>query len=84
MLVPVRERWLKTGIDYWLGGGSERLFKGLEFIRKKPTGTIIFTGFSRHLLHEGLLEAEIIEKSVKALNIDSANILFERPSRNTF
>jgi len=70
--------------DYSLGGGSERLFKGLEFIRKKPEGTIIFTGFSGNLFHEGLSEAEIIEKLIKALNIDSANILFERRSRNTF
>ena len=70
--------------DYSLGGGSERLFKGLEFIRKKPKGTIIFTGFSGNLFHEGLSEAEIIEQLIKALNIDSANILFERRSRNTF
>ena len=70
--------------DYSLGGGSERLFKGLEFIRKKPQGTIIFTGFSGKLFHEGLSEAEIIEKLVKALNVDSTNILFERRSRNTF
>ena len=70
--------------DYSLGGGSERLFKGLEFIRKKPKGTIIFTGFSGNLFHEGLSEAEIIEKLVKALNVDSTNILFERRSRNTF
>ena len=70
--------------DYSLGGGSERLFKGLEFIRKKPQGTIIFTGFSGKLFHEGLSEAEIIEKLIKALNINSANILFERRSRNTF
>ena len=70
--------------DYSLGGGSERLFKGLEFIRKKPQGNIIFTGFSGKLFHEGLSEAEIIEKLVKALNVDSTNILFERRSRNTF
>ena len=70
--------------DYSLGGGSERLFKGLEFIRKKPQGTIIFTGFSGKLFHEGLSEAEIIEKLVKALNVDSTNILFEKRSRNTF
>ena len=70
--------------DYSLGGGSERLFKGLEFIRKKPQGTIIFTGFSGQLFHEGLSEAEIIEKLVKALNVDATNIVFERRSRNTF
>ena len=70
--------------DYSLGGGSERLFKGLEFIRKKPVGTIIFTGFSGNLFQEGLSEAEIIEKLIKALNVDSTNILFERRSRNTF
>ena len=70
--------------DYSLGGGSERLFKGLEFIRKKPEGTIIFTGFSGNLFHEGLSEDEIIEKLIKALNIDSTNIVFERRSRNTF
>ncbi len=70
--------------DYSLGGGSERLFKGLEFIRKKPNGTIIFTGFSGNLFHEGLSEAEITEKLIKALNVDSTNILFERRSRNTF
>jgi len=70
--------------DYTLGGGSERIFKGLEFLEKKPKGKIIFTGFSGKLFHEGLSEAEIIEKLVKALNTDSTNVLFERRSRNTF
>ena len=70
--------------DYTLEEGSERVFKGLEFIRKKPNGTIIFTGFSGNLFHGGLSEAEIIEKLIKALNVNSRNILFERRSRNTF
>ena len=62
--------------DYSLGEGSTRLFKGLEFIRKKPKATIIFTGFSGSLFHEGLSEAEIIERLITALNTVSANILF--------
>ena len=70
--------------DYSLGGGSERLIKGLEFIRKKPHGRVIFTGFSGNLFHEGLSEAEITEKLIKALNVDPTNIIFERRSRNTF
>ena len=70
--------------EYSLGEGSERIIKGLEFIRKKPQGTVIFTGFSGVLIHEGLSEAEIIEKLIKALNVDSANIVFEKRSRNTF
>ncbi|MDC3081503.1 YdcF family protein [Paracoccaceae bacterium] len=70
--------------DYTLGEGSERVLKGLEFIRKKPNGTIIFTGFSENLFHGGLSEAEIIEKLIKALNVNSRNILFEKRSRNTF
>ena len=69
--------------DYTLGEGSERVFKGLEFIKKKPEGIIIFTGFSGNLFHKGLSEAEIIEKLIKALGVDSTNILFERRSRNT-
>ena len=69
--------------DYSLGEGSERVFKGLEFIKKKPNGTIIFTGFSGNLFHQGLSEAEIIEKLINALDIDSTNIIFERRSRNT-
>ena len=32
--------------DYSLGGGSERLFKGFLFIRKKPKGTIFSKEFS--------------------------------------
>ena len=70
--------------DYTLGEGSERIFKGLEFLKQKPEGTIIFTGFSGNLFHEGLSEAEIIEQLVGALNIDSTNVFFERRSRNTF
>ena len=70
--------------EYSLGEGSERIIKGLEFIRKKPQGTVIFTGFSGALIHEGLSEAEIIEKLIKALNVDSTNIVFEKRSRNTF
>ena len=70
--------------DYVLGGGSERVIKGLEFLKQKPEGKIIFTGFSGKLFHEGLSEAEIIEQLIRALNTDSANILFEKRSRNTF
>ncbi|MDC3169610.1 YdcF family protein [Paracoccaceae bacterium] len=70
--------------EYSLGEGSERIIKGLEFVRKKPQGTVIFTGFSEALIHEGLSEAEIIEKLIEALNLDSTNIVFEKRSRNTF
>ena len=70
--------------EYSLGEGSERIIKGLEFIRKKPQGTVIFSGFSGALIHEGFSEAEIIEKLIEALNIDSTNIVFEKLSRNTF
>ena len=70
--------------DISLGSGSERIFKGLQFLQQQPLGTVIFTGFSKSLFHEGLSEAEITEKIIKALNIDSKNILFERRSRNTF
>ena len=70
--------------DYTLGENSERIFKGLEFLKQKPEGKIIFTGFSGKLFHEGLSPAEIIEQLVKALNINSTNVLFERRSRNTF
>ena len=70
--------------DYTLGEGSERIFKGLEFLEQKPQGTVIFTGFSGNLFHEGLSEADIIEQLIRALNVDSTNILFEKRSRNTF
>ena len=70
--------------DYTLGESSERIFKGLQFLKQKPEGTVIFTGFSGNLFHEGLSEAEIIEQLVKALNTDSTNVLFEQRSRNTF
>ena len=70
--------------DYSLGESSERIFKGLEFVRKKPNSTIVFTGFSANIFHGGLSEAEIIEKLIEALNINHTNILFERRSRNTF
>ena len=70
--------------DYNLGEGSERIIKGLEFLKKKPEGKIIFTGFSGKLSHVGLSEAEIIEQLIRALNTDSINFLFERRSRNTF
>ena len=74
----------KARNDHSMGEASERIFKGLEFIRKKPDGRVIFTGFSGDLFHEGLSEDEIIEKLIKALNIDPTNIIFERRSRNTF
>jgi len=70
--------------DYTLGEGSERIIKGLEFLKKKPEGKIIFTGFSGKLSHVGLSEAEIIEQLIRALNTDPTNFLFERRSRNTF
>ena len=70
--------------EYSLGEGSERIIKGLEFLSKNPQGTVIFTGFSPALIHEGHSEAEIIEKLIEALNVDSTNIVFEKRSRNTF
>ena len=70
--------------DISLGPGSERVFKGLQFLQLQPQGTVIFTGFSGSLFHEGLSEAEITEKIIKALKVDSKNILFEKRSRNTF
>ena len=70
--------------DISLGAGAERVFKGLQFLQQQPQGTVIFTGFSGSLFHEGLSEAEITEKLIKALKIDSKKILFEKRSRNTF
>ena len=70
--------------DISLGPGAERVFKGLQFLQQQPQGSVIFTGFSGSLFHEGLSEAEIIEKLIKALKIDTKKILFEKRSRNTF
>ena len=70
--------------DISLGSSSERVFKGLQFLQQQPQGTVIFTGFSGSLFHEGLSEAEITEKLIKALKVDSKKILFEKRSRNTF
>ena len=70
--------------DISFGSSSERVFKCLEFLQQKPRGIVIFTGLSGRLFHKGLSEAEITEKLIKALKIDSRNILFEKRSRNTF
>ena len=70
--------------DISLGPSAERVIKGLQFLQQHPQGTVIFTGFSGKLFHEGLSEAEITEKLIKALKIDSKKILFEKRSRNTF
>ncbi len=70
--------------DISLGPGAERVFKGLQFLQQQPQGTVIFTGFSASLFHEGLSEAEITEKLIKALKVDSKKMLFEKRSRNTY
>ena len=70
--------------DISLGSGSERVFKGIQFLQQQPQGTVIFTGFSGSLFHKGLSEAEITEKIIKALKVASKNTLFEKRSRNTF
>ena len=70
--------------DISLGPGAERVFKGLQFLQQQPQGTVIFTGFSGSLFHEGLSEAEITEKLIKALKVDSKKMLFEKRSRNTY
>ena len=70
--------------DISLGPSAERVFKGLQFLQQQPQGTVIFTGFSGRLFHEGLSEAEITEKLIKALKIDTKKTLFEKRSRNTF
>ena len=70
--------------DISLGAASERILKGIQFLKQKPEGKIIFTGFSEKIFHEGLSEAEIVEKLLRALNTDPSNILFEKRSRNTF
>ena len=70
--------------DISLGPGAERVFKGLQFLQQQPQGTVIFTGFSGSLFHEGLSEAEITEKLIKALKVESKKMLFEKRSRNTY
>ena len=70
--------------DIPLGPSAERVFKGLQFLQQQPQGTVIFTGFSGSLFHEGLSEAEITEKLIKALKVDSKKMLFEKRSRNTY
>ena len=70
--------------DISLGPSAERVFKGLQFLQQQPQGTVIFTGFSGSLFHEGLSEAEITEKLIKALKVDSKKMLFEKRSRNTY
>ena len=70
--------------DISLGSGSERVFKGLQFLQQQPQGTVIFTGLSGSLFHEGLSEVEITKKIIKALKVDTENIFFEKRSRNTF
>jgi uncharacterized SAM-binding protein YcdF (DUF218 family) len=70
--------------DLSLGPASERIFKALQFIKHKPYGNVIFTGFSGNIFHEGLSEAEITEGLIKALDIASGNIIFEKASRNSF
>ncbi len=70
--------------DISLGEGSERIFKGIQFLKQKPEGTVIFTGNSGSLFHEGLPETEIIAKLIEALKVVPKNVLFERRSRSTF
>ena len=70
--------------DISLGEASERILKGIQFLKQKPEGKIIFTGFSEKIFHDGLSESEIVEKLLRALNTYSSNILFEKRSRNTF
>ncbi len=52
--------------DISFGSSSERVFKCLQFLQQKPRGIVIFTGLSGRLFHEGLSEAEITEKLIKA------------------
>ena len=70
--------------DISLGPGAERVFKGLQFLQQQPQGTVIFTGFSAILFHEGLSEAEITKKLIKALKVDSKKMFFEELSQNTY
>ena len=67
-----------------LNGSAERFTTGLSLHLAHPDGSLIFSGFSGSLNPRGWNEAEINRRLVAEMRADTANILYERTSRNTF
>jgi uncharacterized SAM-binding protein YcdF (DUF218 family) len=67
-----------------LNGAAERLVAFAELSRRYPDAKLVFTGGSGSLAPGRLREADVAAAVLRAMDIDTSRILFERESRNTF
>ncbi|MGL5891120.1 MAG: YdcF family protein [Bacteroidia bacterium] len=63
--------------------GGDRLFQGLQLMRKGVAPKLIFTGGSGSLRNQDKLEANWINSWLNRAGLNDSNIVFENKSRNT-
>ncbi len=67
-----------------LGDGAERDLAFMALARRYPEARLIFTGGSGSLLDQQHKAADVAETLFSEAGMDTARILFERESRNTY
>ncbi len=67
-----------------MGGAVERLTEFAALARRYPDAKLIFTGGSGNLLNQQDKEADYVEPFLHSLGMDTANVVFESESRNTY
>jgi uncharacterized SAM-binding protein YcdF (DUF218 family) len=63
--------------------GGDRLFQGLQLLRKGVAPKLIFTGGSGSLKHPDKLEANWVQSWLAKAKLNDSAIVFENKSRNT-
>jgi len=74
--------------DLWqqpeLGAAAERNLAFMQLIKQHPSAKHVFTGGTGSLLDQNSKGADVAKMLYEQQGLDSANIIFERESRNTY
>lgn len=76
------------GSAYWqqveLNGSAERIFAFMRLIKKYPHAVHVFTGGSGSMKYQQYKHAHTIQKLFQEQGVDTAGVVFEALSRNTY
>ena len=67
-----------------LSGGAERDLSFMMLARRFPAAQLVFSGGTGSLLNQELKAADVAERLFSEQGLDTARIVFERNSRNTY
>ena len=67
-----------------IGSSAERVTKALQLLREHPELPFIFSGYSRHVLPQGLSEADAFKLLLQEQGLGARPGFYENQSRNTY